>query len=123
MKKKKLNKTTPSLNKKIKKGDKVLVIAGDSRNQKGEVLSRKGDYIVVQGLNFDSRHKKGNEPGRGSVLKLESPIHISNLKVLNTEGRPVDLKVHVNEAGNRELFYKAGNNEIAFRELSKTKKA
>lgn len=48
-------------NKHIRKGDKVLVIAGNERGQVGTVLSRSDDRAVVQGLNLRKRHVKKSQ--------------------------------------------------------------
>ena len=68
--------------KKIRKGDKVVAIAGNNRGQIGYCQSRKGDKVVVQGLNVRKKHvKKSQDAPKGRIIELEKPIHVSNLKV------------------------------------------
>ncbi len=70
----------------VKKGDNVIVIAGDYKNQKGKVLAvyRDKNRVLVEGVNIITQHKKqpenSNQDGR---LKKEAPIHISNVMLLD----------------------------------------
>ena len=61
---------------KIKTGDLVKVIAGDSKGQEGKVLSvdRKSDRILVEGVNMVSRHTKPSAANpQGGIVKKEPP--------------------------------------------------
>lgn len=74
---------------KIKKGDIVKVIAGDSRGQEGRVLrvSIKDMKAIVEGINLISRHTKPNaKNSKGGIVKKEAPVHISNLMVVDGSG-------------------------------------
>ena len=65
----------------IKKGDTVIVNAGDDRGQKGRVLSvlRSKNRAIVEGLNMVSKSTKPNaKHPQGGIIKMEAPIHISN---------------------------------------------
>lgn len=106
--------------KKIRKGDKVIAIAGNYRGQTGTVLSCAGDKIVVQGLNVRKRHMKGqgNQPGR--IVELEKPINVSNLKVCNAENEPVKLKVRLDDKGQKQLYYKRNGDDVLYRSLKKS---
>ncbi|MDK2858140.1 MAG: large subunit ribosomal protein [Verrucomicrobiota bacterium] len=67
----------------IKKGDTVLVIAGDDKGRRGKVLQvvSGGNRAVVEGLNFVKRHvRKTQDNPQGGIFEKEAPIHISNLK-------------------------------------------
>lgn len=69
----------------IKKGDTVQVIAGDSKNQKGTILSvdKIKSRAVVEGVNMVSKHTKPNAKNpQGGIVKQEASIHVSNLKVV-----------------------------------------
>lgn len=73
----------------IKKGDTVMVIAGDSKGQQGRVLKINVDAsrAIVEGVNMMSKHTKPNaENPNGGIVKKEAPIHISNLKVVDGAG-------------------------------------
>ena len=112
----------PILNKKIRKGDKVIAIAGNYRGQTGTVLSRVGDKAVVQGLNVRKKHvKKSQTTPNGGILEIEKPIHISNLKVCTEQEQPIKLKVRTAFNSERELYYKIDGNEVLYRSMKKPK--
>ena len=70
----------------IKKGDKVIVLAGDSKGQQGEVQSvdRVKSRAVVSGVNMISKHTKASSKyPQGGIIRKEGPIHISNLMLLD----------------------------------------
>jgi len=86
----------------IKKGDLVKVIAGDSKNQEGKILSidRVKSRAVVEGVNLVSKHTKPNAKSpQGGIVKQEASIHISNLMLIEPStgkvtrvGRKLDAK-------------------------------
>ena len=66
---------------KIKKGDKVVAIAGKDRGKSGEVLRvlRKDDRLLVQGINMVRRHQRPSQQNPGGIIDKEASIHISNV--------------------------------------------
>lgn len=107
---------------KMRKGDKVIAIAGNFRGQAGTVLSREGDKVVVQGLNIRKKHvKRSQQNPKGGVIEMEKPINISNLKICNEEGVPVKLRVKADKKGERELYYQDGKKEVVYRHVRKQK--
>lgn len=118
MKKKKVE--NASVSKKIRKGDKVIAIAGNYKGQSGTVLSRRGDRIVVQGLNVRKKHvKRTQEMPNGNILELEQAIHVSNLRVCTEDDKKVTLKVKTTQNGERQFYYREGNDEVVYRSLKK----
>lgn len=114
--------TKVKTHKTIRKGDKVIAIAGNFKGQTGEVLSRIGEKIVVQGLNVRKKHVKKSETNpNGGIIELEKGIHVSNLKVLNVEEKPVKLKARHTEKGHKELVYKQDDKHVVHRAVKKTK--
>lgn len=110
----------PRETKKIRKGDKVIAIAGNNRGQTGTVLHVLGDKAVVQGLNVRKKHVKRTEANpKGGVLEIEKPIHISNLSVCTNENRPVKLRVRQEKEGHRSLYYKIDGEEVLYRSIKK----
>lgn len=107
--------------KKIRKGDKVIVIAGNFRGNTGNVISTDGLQAVVEGLNLRKRHmkKQGDKPGQ--IVQREYPIHISNLKPCTSDGRPVKLHVRENDQHERQLCYKEGDKEVVYRTIKNHK--
>ena len=71
------------MKRRIKRGDEIVVISGDSRGHRGkvlEVLPRK-NRILVEGVNKVKRHlKKGADQNAqdGGIVNREAPIHVSN---------------------------------------------
>ena len=72
--------------KRIRKGDEVIVIAGRSKGQRGNVLRVIGDdHLLVENVNMIKKHQKPNPSVNqpGGILDKESPIHASNVQVYN----------------------------------------
>lgn len=70
----------------IKKGDTVIVNAGESKGHEGKVLEVlvEKQRALVEGANFISKHTKPNAANpQGGIVKQEAPIHISNLNVID----------------------------------------
>lgn len=92
----------------IKKGDTVEVIAGASKNENGEVLRvyPKDNKALVKGVNMVTKHRKPDADNpNGSIVKIEAPIHISNLMlVVNGERTRVGRKL--NDDGNLQRYSK-----------------
>lgn len=66
---------------KIKKGDKVVVLAGRDKGKTGEVLQvmPKEERALVRGVNMVQRHTKPQGVNEGGIIAKEAPIHLSNL--------------------------------------------
>jgi len=72
---------------KIKVGDKVTVIAGADKGKTGKVLKtlKKENRVVVEGVHVVKKHMKPRRMGEtGSILEVEAPIHVSNVKLAET---------------------------------------
>ena len=70
----------------IKKGDKVVVIAGHEKGKEGVVLQTlpKEEKVIVEGLNKVTKHNKPNQQNtEGSITTKEAPIHVSNVAILD----------------------------------------
>jgi len=100
----------------IKKGDQVIVIAGDYKNQKGRVLEidRDKDRALVEGVNMVSRHTKPNSKNtQGGIVKKEAPIHISNLMLVDpSKGVATRIGRRLNADNKLVRFSKKTNEEI-----------
>lgn len=73
----------------IKKGDIVKVIAGDSKGTQGRVLEVIADKrrLLVEGVNMVSKSTKPNAKNtQGGIVKMEAPIHISNVLLIDGKG-------------------------------------
>ena len=83
-------KTQPKL--KIRKGDLVQVIAGDSKGKQGHILEivLKDNRAIVEGANMVSKHTKPNAANpNGGIVKKEAPIHVSNLMLVDAKTNKV----------------------------------
>ena len=76
---------------KIRKGDKVVVLAGKDKGRTGEVLSvqPKDGKAVVRGVNQVRRHQKQSQSQEGGIITKEAPIDLSNLAIADPkDGKP-----------------------------------
>jgi len=104
----------------IRKGDKVVIIAGNERGKTGEVLSVRGEKVIVQSVNIRKKHmKRRAKVGSGEIIEMEKPVHISNVSLCNAEGKPVKVKVRFTGKGEKELYYVDGQTEVVHRIVKK----
>ncbi|HNS29093.1 MAG: 50S ribosomal protein L24 [Tenuifilaceae bacterium] len=100
----------------IKKGDLVYVNTGEYKGQQGKVLEVliKKDRAIVEGVNMVSKHSKPNaKHPQGGIIKMEAPIHISNLMLIDpTSGKPTRIGRRLNEKGKLVRYSKKSGEEI-----------
>jgi large subunit ribosomal protein L24 len=74
---------------KLKKGDKVIVLAGKDRGKKGEItrVLPKDNKAVVSGVNVAIRHQRQTQAAQGGRIAKEMPVDLSNLALLDKEGK------------------------------------
>ena len=101
---------------KIKKGDKVQVLAGRDKGKQGEVIRvmPEDGRALVQGVNMVTRHEKPRGMGQpGGLKKQEWPIHLSNLALLDPKsGKPTRVGFKVLEDGKKVRVAKASGEVI-----------
>ena len=100
---------------KIRKGDKVVVLAGRDKGQNGEVLKviPKEDRAVVQGVNLVKRHTAQTARQEGGIISKEATIHLSNLALADPKtGKPVRVGFKVLEDGRKVRFAKGSGDLI-----------
>jgi large subunit ribosomal protein L24 len=71
---------------KIKRGDRVVVIAGKDRGKRGTVrhVLTKKDRLVVEGVNMIKKHQRARQQGQQSqIIEREAPIHRSNVMLID----------------------------------------
>ena len=70
---------------KIKKGDKVVVLTGRSKGQTGKVLNVNPteNRALVQGVNMVKRHQRPTQASEGGIVEKEAPIHLSNIAMID----------------------------------------
>ncbi|WP_433731744.1 50S ribosomal protein L24 [Actinoplanes sp. CA-051413] len=92
---------------KIKKGDTVVVIAGKDKGAKGKVIAAfpRRDKVLVEGVNRMKKHEKIRTTQRGSktggIVTQEAPIHISNVQIVDSEGKPTRIGFRRDENGQK----------------------
>ena len=93
-----------------------MVISGESRGQKGRVLSvdRKKERAIVEGVNMVSKHTKPHSKApQGGIVKKEAPIHLSNLMLIDpTTGKPTRIGKKLNEKSKLVRYSKKSGEEI-----------
>ncbi|MGV0817479.1 50S ribosomal protein L24 [Martelella sp. AMO21009] len=90
----------------IKKGDKVVVIAGKDKGRTGEVVavSPKDDRAVVSGINVVRRHQRQTQTTEAGIIAKEAPIHLSNLAIADPkDGKPTRVGYKVE--GEKKVRY------------------
>jgi len=105
----------------IRKGDKVVVIAGNEKGQVGTILSRQEHHVVIAGLNIRKKHVKPKSRVEPGVVDIEMPIHISNVKLCNDKGKPIKIKVKQTKDALKQLVYLDAGKEIVHRVVKKKK--
>ena len=79
---------------KIRKGDKVIVLAGRDKGRTGEVVEvRPADArALVRGINMVKRHQRQSAQQEGGIISKESTIHLSNLAIADPkDGKPTRI--------------------------------
>ena len=99
---------------KIKKGDKVQVIAGAHKGSEGTVLKVliADNKALVEGVNLVKKHNKPSAQNpQGGIAEKEAPIQISNLSLLTSDGVPTRVGYRM-EDGVKVRFAKKSNEVI-----------
>lgn len=98
---------------KLRKGDKVVVLAGKDKGKSGEITSvdPKAQKAVVEGLNIAIRHRRQSQTAQGGRVPVAMPIHLSNLALLDKNGKPTRVGFRF-EDGNKVRFAKTTGDAI-----------
>jgi len=89
---------------KIRKGDKVVVLAGKDKGRSGEVLSvsPKDNKATVRGINMIVRHQRQTQSQEGGLIRKEAPIDLSNLAVADPkDGKPTRVGFQFQKDGTK----------------------
>jgi large subunit ribosomal protein L24 len=103
---------------KIKKGDTVVVIAGKDKGAKGKVIAAypRQDKVLVEGVNRVKKHERIRTTQRGSktggIVTQEAPVHISNVQVLDDQGKPTRIGYRIDENGNKVRIARTTGKEL-----------
>ena len=91
----------------VKKGDLVRVIAGKSKGLEGKIISvlPEAEKVIVEGVNRVKKHTKVQQAQRGGttggIVTQEAPIHISNVQIVDSEGKPTRIGFRRDENGQK----------------------
>ena len=100
----------------IKKGDQVVVITGNDRGRRGEVLQvmPKEERALVRGVRVVKRHTKPSGMGQpGGIIEKEGPIHLSNLMLVAPKSdKPTKVGFRGLEGGRKVRVAKAPGEAI-----------
>lgn len=96
----------------IKKGDTVVVVAGEAKGQEGTVLfvEKKKSRAIVEGVNMSSKHVKPNAANpQGGIEQKEAGIHISNLMLKDPKsGKPTRVGYEFTDGKKVRIAKKSG---------------
>ncbi|CAA2140948.1 MULTISPECIES: 50S ribosomal protein L24 [Hyphomicrobium] len=100
---------------KIKKGDKVVVLAGRDKGKRGEVIEirPKEHRALVRGVNMVRRHQRQSASQEGGIISKEGPIDLSNLAIEDPkDGKPSRVGFKVLEDGKKVRIAKRSGEQI-----------
>ena len=96
----------------VKKGDKVMVIAGKDKEKTGVILTSfpKKDRVLVEGVNIIKKHIKPNQANpQGGIVSQEAAIHVSNVMLIDPKtGEPTRVGYKVEDGKKVRVAKKSG---------------
>jgi large subunit ribosomal protein L24 len=105
----------------IKKGDRVVVVAGRDKGAVGKVIAAypRQEKVLVEGVNRITKHTKVGQTPRGTktggIVHQEAPIHVSNVMIaVEVDGKTVGTRVgyRYDEAGNKIRYAKRTGEDL-----------
>ena len=98
---------------KLKKGDKVVVLAGKDKGKQGEItsVSPAANKAVVEGVNVAIRHTRQTQTTQGGRIAKSMPIDLSNLALLDKNGKATRVGFRM-EDGKKVRFAKTTGDVI-----------
>jgi large subunit ribosomal protein L24 len=100
---------------KIKKGDRVVVLAGRDKGKQGEVMEVRPseNRALVRGVNMVRRHQRQSANQEGGIISKEGPINLSNLAVEDPkDGKPTRVGFKILEDGSKVRIAKRSGEVI-----------
>lgn len=97
----------------LKVGDKVVVIAGSSKGKEGKIIKtlKSENKVIVEGANIVKKHKKGNGQETGGILEVASPIHASNVMIIDPKTKKRTRIGHTTDKNNKKIRISKKSNE------------
>ena len=99
---------------KLKTGDKVVVVSGSNKGKEGKILKVLEDKVLVEGINIVKKHlKPKNNNGNGEIIETEAPIHKSNVMLVDPKTKkPTKVKIDTDNKGKKVRISKKSNEKI-----------
>ncbi|GAA3841489.1 50S ribosomal protein L24 [Saccharothrix violaceirubra] len=103
---------------KVKKGDTVVVIAGKDKGARGKVIQAypTQNRVLVEGVNRIKKHTRITQTQRGAqsggIVTQEAPIHVSNVMVVDSDGKPSRVGYRTNDEGKRVRISRRNGKDI-----------
>jgi large subunit ribosomal protein L24 len=100
---------------KIRKGDKVVVLAGRDKGRSGEVIEMRPDEnrALVRGINVVKRHQRQTAQQEGGIISKELPVHLSNIALADPkDGKPTRVGFKIQPDGKKIRIAKRSGAEI-----------
>jgi len=100
---------------KLRKGDRVIVLTGRDKGKRGEILKMvpKEDRAIVQGVNQVKRHQRQSAQQEGGIVVKEAPVNLSNLAIEDPkDGSPTRVGFRILDDGRKVRFAKRSGEVI-----------
>ena len=103
---------------KVKKGDTVIVISGKDKGAKGKVIQAypERNRVIVEGVNRIKKHTRITQTQRGAqsggIVTQEAAIHVSNVMVVDSDGKPTRIGYRTNDEGKRVRVSRRNGKDI-----------
>jgi large subunit ribosomal protein L24 len=100
---------------KIRKGDKVVILAGRDKGRAGEVIEVRpaADRALVRGINMVKRHQRQSGTQEGGIISKEGSVHLSNLAIADPkDGKPTRVGFKIMTDGKKVRVAKRSGVEI-----------
>ncbi len=91
---------------KFKKNDEIIVIAGSDKGKVGKIVTIKDQKVTIEGVNLRTIHKKPTSSNPGQIVKVEKPIHISNISHVEN-GKAVKVKIVIDSSETKKFAKKS----------------
>ncbi len=99
----------------IRKGDKVVVLTGRDKGRTGEVIEVRPaeNRALVRGVNMVKRHQRQTTNQDGGIISKESPVHLSNIAIVDPKtGKPTRIGFRIEADGRKVRIAKRSGAEI-----------
>jgi large subunit ribosomal protein L24 len=99
---------------KVKKGDRVVMLAGKDKGKSGEVMQvyPKDKRVIVSGVNMVKRHTAPSQTNTGGIVEKEASVHVSNVAHLDPkDDKPTRVGFKMLD-GDRKVRYAKRSGEV-----------